>query len=345
MALYSVVMLDISLELALNDPAYEDMAIKFLQHFTSIADAINQMSDGFGLWDPEDGFYYDHFHRGDEFFPLRVRSIVGLIPLMACLVLDGKYMDKLPGFRKQLNWFMKNRKDLAGQIASLNSNDDSFLLAIPSREQLHSMLSYMLDEDQFLSPYGIRSVSRYHENRPYVLNLDGIAYKVDYVPGESNTCMFGGNSNWRGPIWHCINYLIVEALKRHDFFYGPSFTVECPTGSGKLMRLRDVAMELSRRLVSVFLPDKLGHRPCHGNEERYATDEDWNQLVLFYEYFDPETGRGCGASHQTGWTALVAPLLDKIAVNRNRNVLQNLSKRPGLLKGKNSSHTQKNILI
>ncbi|XP_078362932.1 uncharacterized protein LOC144647063 [Oculina patagonica] len=324
MALYSVVMLNISLELALNDAAYEDMAAKFLEHFTSIADAINQMSDGFGLWDREDGFYYDHFHRGDEFFPLRVRSMVGLVPLLACWVLDGKYLDKLPGFRSRLNWFMENRKDLASQIAYLNPNDNSYLLAIPSREQLRSLLWYMLNEDEFLSPYGIRSVSRYHEKHPYELNLDGNKYKVDYVPGESNTYMFGGNSNWRGPIWFCVNYLIVEALKRYDYFYGTSFKVECPTGSGNLMRLRDVAMELSRRLVSVFLPDKLGHRPCHGKEERYATDEDWNHLVLFYEYFEPETGRGCGASHQTGWTALVAPLFDKIAVDRNRNAIRSL---------------------
>jgi len=327
MAIYSVVMLNISLELALNDAAYEDIAVKFLEHFTRIADAINQMSDGFGLWDPEDGFYYDHFHRGEEFFPLRVRSLVGLVPLLACWVLDGKYLGKLPGFRSRLNWFMENRKDLASQIASLNPNDDSYLLAIPSREQLRSLLSYMLDEDEFLSPYGIRSMSRYHEKHPYELDIDGIKYKVDYVPGESNTHMFGGNSNWRGPIWYCVNYLIVEALKRYDYFYGTSFMVECPTGSGNLMRLRDVSMELSRRLVSVFLPDELGHRPCHGVEERYATDEDWNQLVLFYEYFEAETGRGCGASHQTGWTALVSSLFDKIAVDRNRStVIENLTK-------------------
>lgn len=327
MAIYSVVMLNISLELALNDPAYEDIAVKFLEHFTRIGDAINQMSDGFGLWDPVDGFYYDHFHRGEEFFPLRVRSLVGLVPLLACWVLDGKYLGKLPGFRSRLNWFMENRKDLASQIASLNPNDDSYLLAIPSREQLRSLLSYMLDEDEFLSPYGIRSMSRYHQKHPYELDIDGIKYKVDYVPGESNTHMFGGNSNWRGPIWYCVNYLIVEALKRYDYFYGTSFKVECPTGSGNLMRLRDVSMELSRRLVSVFLPDELGHRPCHGSEERYATDEDWNQLVLFYEYFEAETGRGCGASHQTGWTALVSSLFDKIAVDRNRSaVIENLTK-------------------
>lgn len=321
MALYSLVMLNISLELALSDVAYEDMAIKFLEHFTSIADAINQMSDGFGLWDPEDGFYHDHFHRGQDFFPLRVRSMVGLIPLVACLVLDGKYLENLPGFRKQLNWFMENRRDRAAQIAYLNPNEDSYLLAIPSREQLRKILSYMLDEDEFLSSYGIRSVSRFHEKHPYELDLDGKTYQVGYVPGESDTYMFGGNSNWRGPIWYCVNYLIVEALKRYDYFYGDSFKVECPSGSGNLMRLRDVSLELSSRLVSVFLPDKNGHRPCHGNEKQYATEEDWNQLILFYEYFDPETGRGCGASHQTGWTALVASLLDKIAVARKRNPL------------------------
>ena len=229
------------------------MAAKFLEHFTSIADAINQMSDGFGLWDPEDGFYYDHFHRGDEFFPLRVRSMVGLVPLLACWVLDGKYLSKLPGFRSRLKWFMENRKDLASQvvfslvlkiflpvkryvitlsaclflrhllvifaiflsqqITYLNQADNSYLLAIPSREQLRSLLSYMLDEEEFLSPYGIRSISRYHEKHPYELDLDGNKYKVDYVPGESNTYMFGGNSNWRGPIWFCGKSSVVSLIK------------------------------------------------------------------------------------------------------------------------------------
>lgn len=224
---------------------------------------------------------------------------------------------------------MENRRDRAAQIAYLNPNDNSYLLAIPSREQLRSILSYMLDEDEFLSPYGIRSMSRFHERHPYELDLDGQMYKVDYVPGESNTHMFGGNSNWRGPIWYCVNYLLVDALKRHDYFYGASFKVECPTGSGNFMRLRDVSLELSHRLVSVFLPDKHGYRPCHGNEKRYATEEDWNQLILFYEYFNPESGRGCGASHQTGWTALVASLMDKVAFART-------GKSIGLINSKDS---------
>ncbi|XP_032220313.2 uncharacterized protein YMR196W [Nematostella vectensis] len=318
MALYCIVMLNISLELALADPTYEDMALKFFEHFTHIADAMNKMSDGYGLWDSIDGFYYDHFHSDtSESFPLRVRSIVGLVPLLACWVLDGEQLDKLPAFRNRLNQFVEKRKELALQIVYPHSKQDLQLLAIPSREQLHSLLAYMMDEDEFLSDFGVRSVSRYHLKRPYCLELEGKSYQVDYVPGESNTYMFGGNSNWRGPVWFCVNHLIVEALKRYDQFYGDSFQVECPTGSGKLMRLRDVSQELSLRLTSLFLPDSTGRRPCHGNEEQYAVDPDWNQLVLFYEYFDGDSGRGCGASHQTGWTSLVSLLLEKLANERS----------------------------
>lgn len=319
MAFYCVEMLNIALDLAVHDDTYEDMASKFFEHFTQISDAINQMSDGVGLWDNVDGFYYDHLSTDTCSLPLRVRSMVGLVPLMACLVLDDEYMDRLPGFRKRLNWFMKNRRDLASQVSYMDADGESqyhHLLAIPTKEQLYRVLSYVLDEDEFLAPYGIRSLSKFHERNPFKLELNGEVYSVHYVPGESDTHMFGGNSNWRGPIWICMNYLLIEALERYDYFFGDKFMIECPTRSGNLMRLRDVALELCRRVVSLFLPNEQGRRPCHGDDDRYAYDVYWNNLVLFYEYFHPETGRGCGASHQTGWTALVSRLLEKLAKNR-----------------------------
>ncbi|KAJ7387339.1 hypothetical protein OS493_004328 [Desmophyllum pertusum] len=221
MAFYCVVMLNIALDLAIQDDTYEDMASKFFEHFTQISDAINQMSDGVGLWDNVDGFYYDHLSTETCSLPLRVRSMVGLVPLMACLVLDDEYMDKLPGFRKRLNWFMKNRTDLASQVSYMDADGESqyhHLLAIPTKEQLFRVLSYVLDEEEFLSPYGIRSLSKFHEKHPFRLELDGHVYSVQYVPGESDTHMFGGNSNWRGPIWVCMNYLLIEALERYDYF-------------------------------------------------------------------------------------------------------------------------------
>lgn len=319
MAFYCVIMLNIALDLAIDDQTYEDMASKFFEHFTQISDAINQMSDGVGLWDEQDGFYYDHLSTDSCSLPLRVRSMVGLVPLMACLVLDDEYVQKLPGFKKRLDWFLSNRKDLASQVSYIETGGESqyhHLLAIPTKDQLTRVLSYMLDEEEFLSPYGIRSLSKFHEQNPFALTLNGQCFSVKYVPGESDTYMFGGNSNWRGPIWVCMNYLLIEALERYDYFYGDTYKIECPTRSGNRMRLRDVALELSRRVVSLFTANEEGRRPCHGTDERYAKDVHWNDLVLFYEYFHPETGRGCGASHQTGWTALVSRLLEKIAKSR-----------------------------
>ncbi|EDO39866.1 predicted protein [Nematostella vectensis] len=319
MAFYCVVMLGIALDLAVYDSSYEDMASKFFEHFTQISDAINSMRDGSGLWDEQDGFYYDHLMSRDGSKPLRVRSMVGLVPLFACLVLEDEFVQKLPGFKKRLDWFLENRKDLASQISYMDVSAGTYhhLLAIPTQNQLRRVLSRVLNESEFLSPYGVRSLSLYHKDHPYELEANGDTYCVQYVPGESNTFMFGGNSNWRGPIWICMNQLIIECLERYDYFYGDTFKIECPTGSGNLMRLRDVSHELSRRLTSLFLPDEKGRRPCHGNEMQYANDPNWNQLVLFYEYFHPETGRGCGASHQTGWTALVTRMLDKLATEGN----------------------------
>jgi hypothetical protein len=319
MAFYCATMLSMALELAAEDPAYEDVASKFFEHFVAIANAMNHLG-GNGLWDEEDGFYYDQLHAGGQTRALKVRSLVGLLPIITVEVLEGAVVERLPGFARRLAWFLENRRDLARDLSYMSARDshaghghDHRLLAIPSRDRLARVLERMLDENEFLSPYGLRSVSRVHEREPYVIRVGNEEHRVQYVPGESDTGLFGGNSNWRGPIWFPINYLIVEALERYHHFYGDSFQVECPTGSGVTMNLGEVARELARRLGSVFLADTDGRRPCHGDEERYASDPHWRDLVLFHEYFHGETGRGLGASHQTGWTALVTRCLERTA--------------------------------
>ena len=320
MAFYCNTMLSMALELARDNPATEDMASKFFEHFVAIADAINTHG-GMGLWDEEDGFYYDQLSLDGRMIPLKVRSLVGLLPMIAVEVLEDDVIQKLPGFRKRLEWFLDHRKDLAQHISYMDSDGGEDvhghrLLAIPSRERLEHMLRYMLDENEFLSPYGLRSLSKYHERNPYVFRVNGEEYRVDYVPGESNTALFGGNSNWRGPVWFPINYLLVEALERYHHFYGNTLTVECPTGSGRMMNLQQVADELRKRLARIFLPDANGRRPCHGDEGRYARDPYWKDLVLFYEYFHGNNGHGVGASHQTGWTALAARCVEDAALAR-----------------------------
>jgi len=316
MAFYCSTMLSMALELASEDPAYEDVASKFFEHFVAIADAMNNFG-GHGLWDEEDGFYYDQLHAGGANTPLKVRSLVGLLPIITVEVLEGDVIERLPGFAKRMKWFLRNRRELSRDITCMKAHDhaghDHRLLAIPSRERLARVLARMLDEAEFLSPHGLRSVSKVHEARPYVFRVGNDEHRVNYVPGESDTGLFGGNSNWRGPIWFPINYLLVEALERYHHFYGDSFQVECPTGSGNLMNLKQVARELARRLGSVFLSGTDGRRPCHGDDVRYATDPHWRDLVLFHEYFHGETGRGLGASHQTGWTALVTRCLERTA--------------------------------
>ena len=315
MAFYCVTMLSIALELAVDDPAYEDMASKFFEHFVAIADAMNSLG-GHGLWDEDDGFYYDQLSLPSGQVPLKVRSMVGLIPLFAVGVLEQDHIEKLPGFAKRMQWFLDNRKDLAKHIAYLDAGDrsagrgDRRLLAIPNRERLTRVLRTLLDENEFLSPYGIRSLSKVHAREPYELSIDGESYRVKYAPGESDSGLFGGNSNWRGPVWFPVNFLLIEALEGYHHFYGDTLKVEHPVGSGRMMNLKQVADELSERLVKLFLPDAAGDRPCHGREPRYAKDADWRELVLFYEYFHGDNGRGVGASHQTGWTALVTRLIE-----------------------------------
>jgi Mannosylglycerate hydrolase MGH1-like glycoside hydrolase domain len=324
MGFYCATMLSIAIELAREDPVYEDMASKFFEHFVAIIDAMNTLG-GSGLWDEQDGFYYDQLHLGDgdggERISLKVRSLVGLIPLLAMDILDDAVLEGLPEFRKRLEWFVANRPDLARHIDHVCLTADRRcmrLIAVPSREHLTRVLRYMLDESEFLSPYGIRSVSHVHAAEPYVFRMGDADYRVEYVPGESTSHLFGGNSNWRGPIWFPVNYLLVEALERFHHFYGDDLTVECPTGSGRFLTLREVAGELALRLSRIFLPDESGVRPFHGPDRRWVDDPAWRSLTLFHEYFHGDTGRGLGASHQTGWTALAVRLVEDIARHRAR---------------------------
>lgn len=312
MASYCSTMLSMALDLARDRPAAEDMASKFFEHFVAIADAMNNLDDT-GLWDEEDGFYYDRLRIEGRSVPLRVRSLVGAIPLIAVEVLEESDLEFLGGFRKRLDWFLEHRHDLARQISYMERDPQGKrrLLAIPSRERLLAVLRRLLDENEFLSPYGLRALSKAHAEDPYEFHAGGRPYRVRYLPGESDSGMFGGNSNWRGPVWFPLNYLLIEALERYHHFYGDSLQVEFPTGSGHLCNLRDVACNLASRLSRLFLRGVDGRRPAHGPSRLYRDDPHFRDLVLFYEYFHGDDGRGLGASHQTGWTALVTRCLTK----------------------------------
>jgi hypothetical protein len=313
MAFYAATMLSMSLELAREGvPGAEDLASKFFEHFVWIVDAINSLG-GTGLWDDGDGFYYDQLQVDGKALPLRVRSLVGVMPLIVVTVLESDAIDALPGFRRRMQWYLDNRPDLARYVTMMEWDDGKRLLAVPSRERLERALRYVLSEDEFLSPHGIRSLSKHHRAEPFVLRLNGDEFRVAYDPAESTTHLFGGNSNWRGPIWFPINYLLIEALERYHHFYGDTLRVELPTGSGRWCTLGEVASELSQRLASIFLLAPGRGRPCHGNERRYRDDPAFRDLVLFHEYFDGDTGRGLGASHQTGWTATVTTFLESTA--------------------------------
>jgi hypothetical protein len=318
MGMYTLNMLAIAMELAREDSTYEDVASKFWEHFLYIAAAMNNLGqDGISLWDEGDGFYYDVLHAGNgDQFPLKVRSMVGLIPLFAVETLEPAVLDKLPGFRKRLEWFINNRPDLIQNAACMHTpgTHQRRLLSIVTEDRLRRVLKVMLDESEFFSPFGIRALSRVHLNAPYVLETGGQLHRVAYEPGESTTGLFGGNSNWRGPIWFPVNFLLVESLQRFHHYLGDDFKVECPTGSGQLMTLSEVAAELSRRLARPFLQDADGRRPVHGGDARFQNDPHWRDLVLFYEYFHGDNGRGVGANHQTGWTGLVAKLLQQSGV-------------------------------
>jgi Glycosyl hydrolase family 63 C-terminal domain len=321
MGFFCLSMLAIAMELAREEPEYEDMASKFFEHFIAIADSLNNLG-GTGLWDEEDGFYYDHLMMRGQPVSLKVRSLVGFIPLLAVEVLDEEAVRRLPRFAARMRWFLENRRDQLRYIGCLETREaegrELRLLALPTRARLVRALRYMLDESEFLSPHGVRSLSRFHLERPYTLRADGREHRVAYVPGDSDSGQFGGNSNWRGPVWLPINYLLLEALERYHHFYGDSLRVECPTGSGRLMNLLEVARELAERTGRLFRPDAHGNRPWHGADRRFAEDPHWRDLVQFYEYFHGDTGSGLGASHQTGWTALITRLLEDCARRREQ---------------------------
>jgi len=313
MAMFCLDMLTIALELALDNPVYEELACKFFEHFIYIASAMDRIGvHNDELWDEEDGFFYDvlRLPRG-EATRVKVRSMVGLIPLFASAAFGADIVERLPQFKKRVSHFVQMNADLMAQISNpteLGVGNRSLLCPV-NRQKLTRILQRMLDPAEFLSPYGIRALSRYHKDHPYVFAVDGHVYRVDYEPAESSTGLFGGNSNWRGPIWMPVNMLLIQSLRKMYSYYGDSFTVECPTGSGRQMNLWEVANEIARRLGSIFLRDAEGCRPVYGKTDRFQTDPHWRDLILFYEYFHGDNGAGVGASHQTGWTGLAAWLL------------------------------------
>jgi hypothetical protein len=313
MGMYCLELLRIALELAHDDPAYEDIASKFFEHFLYIAAALNDLGgSGMGLWDDDDEFFYDALHFPDGTVQrLRVRSLVGLIPLFAVQTIEPATLERVPEFRERLEWFLENRPDLARLVSRWMEpgTHDRHLLALVRGHRMKRLLRRMLDPAEFLSDYGVRSLSRYHRDHPFVWGSGADARVVRYDPAESTTAVFGGNSNWRGPVWFPINYLIIESLEKFHHYYGPDFRVECPTGSGTLLSLQEIADEIARRLTRLFLLDARGRRPIFGDDELSQTA--WRDDLLFHEYFDGDTGRGLGASHQTGWTALVANLLSR----------------------------------
>jgi len=321
MAMYTLNLLAIAMELAKEESCYEDMASKFWEHFIYIAHAMGHRGhDSMGLWNEEDGFFYDVLKLPDgSLFPIKIRSMVGLIPLFAVETLEPELLDRLPAFKRRLEWFIDKRPDLTRNLACMRTagKGERRLLSMANQEQLRRILGYMLDEGEFLSPYGIRALSRFHHESPYTLCVNGTEHRVDYQPGESSTGLFGGNSNWRGPIWFPVNFLLVESLQKFHHYYGDTFTVEFPTGSGRTMTLWEVAAEVSRRLISIFTRDADGRRPVFGNLRKFQSDPHWRDLVPFHEYFHGDSGAGIGASHQTGWTGLVTKLMQQSGESRS----------------------------
>jgi hypothetical protein len=314
MAMYSLNLMRMALELSKTNPVYQDLASKFFEHFLLIADAMTHIGDdGVSLWDEEDQFYYDvlftpHQHGG---VPLKVRSMVGLIPLFAVEVLDPELFEAMPAFTARLKWFLDNRPEMANLVSRWKEpgKGERHLLSLLRGHRMKKLLKRMLDENEFLSDYGVRALSRYHRDHPYVFQADGNSFTVQYQPGESDSDLFGGNSNWRGPIWFPVNYLIIESLQRFHHYYGDDFKVEYPTGSGVYLTITEIADELIRRLTSIFLKDAQGKRALYGPCEKQQSDPYFRDYILFYEYFHGDSGKGLGASHQTGWTGLIAKLL------------------------------------
>ena len=330
MGMYCLNMLTIALELAKYNPSYEDIASKFFEHFLYIADAMNRIGTSqVALWDEEDGFYYDvlHFPDGHQ-APLKVRSMVGLIPLLAVEALEPETLTQLPGFKKRMEWFICNRPDLKQNIACMETPGVGArrLLAIAYRDKLRRILEKMLDENEFLGSHGIRSVSKFHAAHPYVFEVNRQPYQVKYEPAESSSGLFGGNSNWRGPVWLQMNYLIIESLQKFHHYLGDDFKVECPTGSGQEMNLWEVAAEISKRLISIFLRDEADQRPLFSSKSKFQTDPAWRELILFHEYYNGDSGAGLGASHQTGWAGLIAKLIQQDGEYPARHQAPNLHK-------------------
>jgi len=313
MAMYCLNLLRIALELAQHDHVYEDIATKFFEHFLAIAAAINgREEDCLGLWDEADHFYYDHLNLPDgENLPIKIQSAVGLIPLLAVEVLEPDMAAKLPDFTARMEWYLEHRPQLAALISNwkICGVGDRKLLSLLRGHRMKALLKRMLDETQFLSGQGVRSLSKIHEHQPFHFMTGGQIYEVGYWPAESESGLFGGNSNWRGPVWMPLNFLLIESLQKFHYYYGDDFKVECPTGSGKFINLNEVADELTRRLARLFLKGEDGQRPVLKYHPKLAADPHFKDCILFHEYFHGDNGRGCGASHQTGWTGLIAKLL------------------------------------
>ena len=315
MAMYCLNLMRIALELALHNPAYEDIATKFFEHFLHIAEAMTSIGGsehGVGLWDEEDQFYYDELSLPDgRMIKLKVRSMVGLIPLFAVETLEPELLEKLPDFKRRLKWFLNYRPDLAALVSRWEEpgRGERRLLSLLRGHRVKQLLKRLLDETEFLSDYGVRALSKQHRDQPYTFQCQGTSLTVSYQPGESDSDLIGGNSNWRGPIWFPVNYLIIESLQKFHHYYGDDFQVECPTGSGRFVTIKEVANELTRRLARIFRKDDQGRRPVHAYHPKLHSDPHFRDYVLFHEYFHGDTGRGVGASHQTGWTGLIAKLL------------------------------------
>lgn len=324
MGMFCLNLMVIALELARANPVYEDIATKFFEHFLYIAAAMNNIGgEGIQLWNDEDEFFYDVLKLpNDGNVPLKVRSLVGLIPLLAVETIEPELLDRFPGFKGRLEWFLEHRPHLAGLVSRWHEpgSGDLRLLALVRGHRMKRLLRRMLDESEFLSPYGVRALSKYHEAHPYELQVNGTTYMVDYEPAESRSGVFGGNSNWRGPVWFPINFLLIESLQKFHRYYGDDFTVECPTGSGRYLTLDEIADFLSHRLIALFARDEQGRRPCFGGVEVLQSDPHWREYVLFHEYFHGDNGAGLGASHQTGWTGLVAKLIQQQGEKHARRV-------------------------
>jgi hypothetical protein len=326
MALFSQNMLELAIELAAHDPIYEDMVQKFAEHFYFIAGAMNRPGQD-GMWDEEDGFYYDLLRLPDGSSQrLRVRSMVGLLPLCATTIIEKSQRESIPEALAQLAERMRRMPELVKTIHPTGQGHfgvaERGIMALVNPDRLRRILTRMLDENEFLSPYGIRSLSKFHERNPYLFHVGGQEYRVDYLPAESNTGMFGGNSNWRGPIWMPVNVMILRALLNFYLYYGDNFKIECPTGSGKMMNLFEVSKDIADRLSRIFLRDERGRRPVNGGTEKFQSDPHWRDHLLFYEYFHGDNGAGLGASHQTGWTGCVAKIIQLYGVLDAKRVLE-----------------------